>query len=287
MQKRSTIQLIFGVVLLLVAPLLAAESYYRWQDSQGVQHYTDERPPEGTAAEQLTIDSGNGFYRVTRVIDGDTVVLENGNRVRLIGLNTPEVAHRNQPADPGGDVASDYLQELIEGKLVRLEYGAERYDKYRRVLAHIFTKEGKNINAMILAEGFAHAVVKLPNVRLIDQYFSAESEARESGRGIWLLPQFKIYPIEAAKNFRNSFRRLRGVVKRTEEKRSAWMFYFKGGVKALLRKEHLAPFVRSGRAPQQLVGKLITIRGWVHQSKGAPLIRLYHPRMIETIESGR
>ena len=283
MQKQPTIQLILGAILLISSALTEAENYYSWRDSQGVQHYTDETPPEGTVAEEITLEGGHGFYRVAKVVDGDTVVLEGGEKVRLLGINTPEVAYRNRPAEPGGEAASDYLRALIEGELVRLEYGQERRDKYQRVLAHLFTEAGENINALLLSKGLAHAVVKLPNVRLIEQYFSAEKGAQVSKKGLWSLPQFKIHKIEVAGRFRNSFRRLRGVVKRLEEKKTAWVLHFKSGVKALIRKEHLEPFIRYGREPQRLAGKQITIRGWVHQSKGAPLIRLYHPRMIESV----
>jgi micrococcal nuclease len=284
MHLRPIILLLLGAGSLLLSPLVEAESYYRWHDSRGVPHYTDAPPPEGTVAEQLTIASGRGFYRVAKVFDGDTVLLESGERVRLLGINTPEVAHRNQPADPGGEAARQFLQNLLEGRLVRLEYGPERYDKYQRVLAHLFTEEEENINARLLSEGYAHAVVKQPNIRRIEQYFSAESEARELKRGIWNLPQFEVAAIERAQVFRNTFRRLRGVVHRVEEKQSAWLLHFNAGVKALISKDYLAPFVREGRHPQQLAGKRITIRGWVHQSKGAPLIRLNHPRMVEEVE---
>ncbi len=296
MRKRPTIQHIIravGAVLLLLPPLLLtdnvqAESYYRWQDSKGVYQYTDERPPAEIVAEQVTIEGGHGFYRVAKVYDGDTVRLESGEKVRLIGINTPEVAHRNRPSEPGGEVASDYLRKLIEGELVRLEYGKERRDKYQRLLAHLFTEEGENINALMLSEGYAHAVIKLPNIRLLQHYFDAERGARDAGRGIWRLPHFKVHKIGEAAAFRNTFRRLQGVINRVEEKRSAWLLYFDSmgdaGVKALIRKEHLDSFIRDGRHPDRLAGKRVTIRGWVHFSRGKPLIRLRDSKSIERIE---
>lgn len=292
MRRRPTIKLIIGTVgtvllqlsWLLLTDNLRAESYYRWQDEQGVSHYTDERPPAEISAEKLLLNSGYGLYRVAKVFDGDTVRLEGGERVRLIGINTPEVAHRNRPNDPGGEAASDYLRELIEGKLVRLEYGAERRDRYGRLLAHLFTQEGENINGLLLAGGYAHAVIKLPNIRLLQQYFDAERRAREAGLGIWEFPQFEVHKIVAAANFRNTFRRLQGVIRRVEEKRSAWLLHFDRGVKALIRKEHLGSFIRDDRHPNMLTGKRIIIRGWVHSSRGKPLIRLRHAKSIETID---
>ena len=270
--------------MLLLTEELRAESYYRWQDERGVAHYTGERPPAEISAEKLILNSGHGLYRVAKVFDGDTMRLEGGERVRLIGINTPEVAHRNRPTDPGGDAASDYLRKLIEGELVRLEYGAERRDKYGRLLAHLFTPEGENINVLLLSGGYAHAVIKLPNVRLLQKYFAAERGAREAGLGIWGFPQFKVHKIEEAAGFRNTFRRLQGVIRRVEEKRSAWLLHFDDGVKALIRKEHLASFIRGGRHPNRLSGKRVIIRGWVHSSRGKPLIRLRHAKSIETID---
>lgn len=263
---------------------LRAESYYRWQDEQGVAHYTGERPPAEISAEKLILNSGHGLYRVAKVFDGDTVRLEGGERVRLIGINTPEVAHRNRPTDPGGDAASDYLRKFIEGELVRLEYGKERRDKYGRLLAHLFTRDGENINALMLSGGYAHAVIKLPNIGRLPQYFAAERGAIETGLGIWGFPQFKVHKIEEAAGFRNTFRRLQGTVKRVEEKKSAWLLHFDDGVKALIRKEHLGSFVRAGRHPDRFTGKSVIIRGWVHSSRGKPLIRLRHARSIEAID---
>ena len=284
MQKRLTNRLILGVTFLFIAPLLLAEDVYRWLDSEGNYHYTDRRPPVEIVAEKVAIKSGHGLYRVTKVYDGDTVQLENGERVRLIGINTPEIAHRNRPAESGGEAARAYLQELVAGKLVRLEYGKERRDKYQRLLAHLFTREGENINMLMLSEGYAHAVIKLPNTRLMERYFDAEKAARDAGRGIWGLTQFKVHKVAAAAGFRNTFRRLQGVVKRVQEKRSAWLLYFDAGVKALIRKEHLGSFIQDGLHPNTLTGKRVTIRGWVHFSRGKPLIRLRSSQSIERVE---
>ena len=295
MRRRPTIKLIIGTAgtlgavflllpLLLLTENLWAESYYRWQDERGVSHYTDESPPAEINAEKLIVKSGHGLYRVTRVFDGDTVRLEGGESVRLIGINTPEVAHRNRPTDPGGEAARDYLRQLIKGELVRLEYGAERRDRYGRLLAHLFTQEGENINALLLSGGYAHAVIKLPNIRLLQQYFAAEKGAIAAGLGIWQLSQFKVHNIEAAAGFRNTFRRLQGEVKQVEEKRSAWLLHFDSGVKALIRKEHLGSFIRDGLHPSRLAGRRVTIRGWVHFSRGKPLIRLRHSKSIKIVD---
>lgn len=284
MDKRPTIRLIWGLsglISLLFSHTLLAVDYYRWQDEKGRFHYADERPSEEITSEKISVDGGDGFYRVAKVYDGDTVVLDGGEKVRLIGINTPEVAYRNRPADPGGNAAGDYLRQLIKGELVRLEYGRERRDKYGRTLAHLFTEDGTNINALMLSEGYAHAVIKIPNTRLLAQYLDAEQLARESGLGIWKLAQFQLQPIEQAAVFRNTFRRLQGSVIKVTEKKSAWLLHFKAGVKVLIRKEHLGSFIRDGVHPNSLVNRRLIVRGWVHSSRGKPLIRLRDSRAIE------
>ena len=77
------------------------------------------------------------WYRVKWVNDGDTIVLTNGQRVRYIGINTPEIAHKDQPAEPYGYAAKKYHIKLVYRKQVRLEYDRNRKDRYGRLLAYV------------------------------------------------------------------------------------------------------------------------------------------------------
>ncbi len=287
MDKRPTIQLISrlgGLIFLLFSAVLLAPEFYRWRDQQGGHHYADKPPSGGTDVEKIAVDGGSGFYRVARVYDGDTVLLDGGEKVRLIGINTPELAYRNRPGEPGGERAGHYLRRLISGQLVRLEYGRERRDKYGRLLAHLFTRKGRNINALMLSKGYAHAVIKPPNIRMLQHYMDAEKGARDAHRGIWKLPQFRLHKITDAATFRNTFRRLQGVVKRVEERRSAWLLTFDGGVKGRIGKGDLDSFIGDGMHPNTLAGKRLTIRGWVHLSRGKPLITLRNSKAIESVD---
>ncbi len=271
------------LLLLLIATNLNAESVYRWQDELGNTHYGDRA--QGTNAKPLEIDTGYGYFSVSKVLDGDTVILKDGRHVRLIGINAPEIAHRNRPGQEGGEEATAFLKKRIEGKKVRLEFGKEREDKYHRLLAHLIDEDGENINQLMLEQGHAHVTIILPNISRLDQYIATERIARINQRGIWQLSQYQVAPIEEAHRSRNLFRRLKGKVLSIEKKKSAWLLNFGNGIKALIRNEHLQSFQSHGKLPSRLKGITITIRGWVHWSKGAPLIRLTHAHAIEEVGS--
>lgn len=135
---------------------------------------------------------------VSRVVDGDTLVLENGQRVRLIGIDTPEVhmseklysqAQRSktdiQTIMNMGKRASQFTRSLVEGKRVRIEFDAEKYDKYGRLLCYVYLKDGTFVNAEIVRQGYASLLTIPPNVKYADLFRALYQEARENNRGLW------------------------------------------------------------------------------------------------------
>jgi len=121
---------------------------------------------------------------VERVIDGDTVVLERGMKVRLIGVDTPETVHPNKPVQRYGREASAFTKQLTEGVVVRLEYDQQRTDKYGRTLAYVYLSDGRMLNAEIVKHGYGHAYTKYP-FKYMEEFLAYEREARESNRGLW------------------------------------------------------------------------------------------------------
>jgi micrococcal nuclease len=115
---------------------------------------------------------------VASVVDGDTVELTNGRRVRYIGINTPE---RDQPYYAE---ATALNRKLVEGKNVQLEFDLETFDQYGRSLAYLWF-EGRLVNLTIVQEGYANAFTVPPNVRYEERFREAEREAREAERGLW------------------------------------------------------------------------------------------------------
>lgn len=106
--------------------------------------------------------------RVEQVLDGDTLRLADGRRVRLIGLNTPERERRGRPAEPFAEAARERLRQLVAANdgWVGLQPGAQARDRYGRTLAHAYDGRGRNWEAQLLAEGLGYQVAMAPNVAL-------------------------------------------------------------------------------------------------------------------------
>jgi micrococcal nuclease len=124
---------------------------------------------------------------VKRAIDGDTLELTSGEKVRLIGVDTPETKDPRKPVQYFGKEATAFTQRVVEGKRVRLEYDQQRQDKYGRTLAYVYLDDGTFVNAeiiKIIKQGYGSAYTRFP-FRYLEQFRQFEREARESGRGLW------------------------------------------------------------------------------------------------------
>ncbi|MDO5712962.1 MAG: thermonuclease family protein [Tissierellia bacterium] len=135
---------------------------------------------------------GKGNYesvRITRVIDGDTVVVDNNEKVRIIGMNTPEVGKRTEPY---GEEAKEFATHILLGKDVYLEKDVSDRDKYGRLLRHIWLKDPKkgileedNYGAIALKEGYAQVYTFPPDVKYEKKYLEISRKAREERKGLW------------------------------------------------------------------------------------------------------
>ncbi len=127
--------------------------------------------------------------KVTKVIDGDTVRLANGQLLRYIGLDTPEVRIRQ-----GGDFiyqpeayaleATNFNRQLVEGKKVRIEFDIETADKYGRLLGYCFVND-TFVNAKLIEKGYAVIFTFPPNVKYVDLFLELQRKARKNKRGLW------------------------------------------------------------------------------------------------------
>jgi len=119
-------------------------------------------------------------------VDGDTLELDGGEKVRLIGVNTPESVHTTKPVEYFGKEASAFAKRMAEGKLVLLSGDADPLssDRYGRTLAYVYLTDGSLLNLEILRQGYGFAYVEYPFSRM-EEFRAAEREAREQGRGLW------------------------------------------------------------------------------------------------------
>ena len=122
---------------------------------------------------------------VEHAVDGDTVRLTDGTRVRLIGINTPEYEPWRAFVEPYGKEASEFTHQMVDGKAVRLEYDRERKDRYGRTLAYLYLEDGTFVNKALIDEGLARTLYVAPNGKYYAVLKAAERKAREARRGLW------------------------------------------------------------------------------------------------------
>jgi endonuclease YncB( thermonuclease family) len=125
---------------------------------------------------------------VQRVSDGDTFVATvkgRRERIRVIGVDTPESVSPNQPDEPYGEEASDFAKHHLDGETVRLAGDAEPRDRYGRMLAYVWLEDGTFWNALLVAEGYAQQLTVPPNVTYERLFRRLVSEARREDRGLW------------------------------------------------------------------------------------------------------
>ena len=123
----------------------------------------------------------------TRAVDGDTIVVNitgQKERVRLIGVDTPETKHPRKPVQYFGKEASMFTANMVEGKKVRLEFDQNQRDRYKRLLAYAYLEDGTFLNAEIIKQGYGHAYTKFP-FKYMNEFRQYEREARIRKRGLW------------------------------------------------------------------------------------------------------
>ena len=185
--NKKILVLLVTVVLALTGYLLAGDLDPRYHSKEEVKW----KIPFGRNFDYSNI-------LVTRAVDGDTLVLENSERVRLIGIDTPEMHESNKlnrdAQRSGQDLSTikqlgrqsyEFTKNLVQGKRVRLEFDVERYDKYKRILAYVYLLDGTFVNAKIVQEGYASLMTYPPNVKYADLFLKLYQEARQNQRGLW------------------------------------------------------------------------------------------------------
>lgn len=204
---------------------------------------------------------------VARIIDGDTLDLTDGRRVRLIGINAPELGHGRAPDQPLARAAREQLAELVavggrsDTPTVTLYFGAERRDRHGRWLAHV-SRGGRSVERELTRDGLAYHVAIPPNLVLAPCLRDDERAARSAGRGLWnpALPG----PVASAAVAAGGYQRVRGRVERIAFA-DAWWIEFAGGFTAVIYPEHQRWWDRETLSGWR--GQTIEVRGWVYPAR--------------------
>ena len=146
--------------------------------------------PQSTLTPPVSPTSQNSQPLVKRVIDGDTIELENGDKIRYIGIDTPETLDPRKTVQCFGKDATAANKELVEGKPVWLVKDVSDKDKYGRLLRYVYLGDPDQessmfVNLELVKQGFAHSYTYPPDIKYQDLFLAAETEARENQRGLW------------------------------------------------------------------------------------------------------
>jgi micrococcal nuclease len=127
--------------------------------------------------------------RVVRVVDGDTIVVRldgRDERVRYIGVDTPESKRPGTPVQCFARAATRENERLVEGERVRLVRDRQERDRFGRLLAYVYrARDGLFVNAELVRGGFARTLTIPPDVRFARRFAALDAEARRAGRGLW------------------------------------------------------------------------------------------------------
>lgn len=231
--------------------------------------------------------SGQSLLRVAKVVDGDTLRLADGRRVRLIGINTPERAHNGRPAEPFAEAATRRLQALVaaSGGQVGLRAGKSARDHYGRTLAHVYGRDGHNLEARLLAEGLGYRVAFEPATGLEACQAEAEEHARRERQGLWQQTR-----VQGAFDLRRSgFALIHGKVEQVQRNRGGLWIELDGPLVLRIEPKLLRYF--DVKAMQRLSGREVEARGWVvdRASRGGGrgqarwMLSLTHPDMLRRL----
>ncbi len=226
---------------------------------------------------------------VARVIDGDTIEVKGGRRVRYIGVDTPETMVRKDGSwmfspEKFGMEAKKYNRSIVLGKRARLEFDADREDKYGRWLAYVYVDD-LMLNEEILRQGYGTILILPPNEKHMGRLIAAQRYARTHKRGVW--GDIRTISPEEAFAHDGEICEVRGTVVEITKKWNELVLDFAGvegrRFTAVIYSRNLAFFEREGiRSDVDYKGKTVLITGKIRVKKDASMV-LYHPIQIKVL----
>jgi endonuclease YncB( thermonuclease family) len=232
-------------------------------------------------------------HAVARVLDGETLALDDGTEVRLIGALSP------RPFDAAADAsfwppereAVAELERLVLGRSVELGFAGRRTDRYGRLLAHVFVRSGQEriwVQAHLLRTGHARAYSLPDSAACMAELMAHERPAREARKGLWDHAAYQIRPAERTRELlrrRSSFQLVEGRVVRAASVRGQVYLNFGENWREDFTASVRRRFQPAGLDFRALEGRRVRVRGWIERRAG-PAIEVRHPSQIEIVEEG-
>jgi len=221
---------------------------------------------------------------VSRVHDGDTVNLTDGRKIRLIGINSPELARDGRPAEPYAIKARDYLREFAaQTRRWRVRWGTQRRDKYGRWLGHVFIGD-QNLNAEMLRSGMANVISIPPNLWSQQCYRQQERQARRQVKGIWGQQGIKIWQAGDMPDSLRGFQFIQGTVDKIIPTRKSIWLELSPQFSIRIARQDMPYFDR--QRLYNLLNKRLEVRGWLTFHQGRLQTRVKYPAAIRIINKG-
>ncbi len=230
-----------------------------------------------------------GAARVVEVIDGDTVVLDTGEQLRMVGIQAPKLPlGRSKFATwPLAGEAKGALEALALDRMVTLSFGGRRIDRHGRLLAQLHRADGLWLQGEMLRLGLARVYSFRDNRTLVPEMLALEAAARGARRGIWAHRFYAVRRAEPGAVPYDGFELVVGRVLDVAERRARTYLNFgadwKTDFTVSIATRHRRLFEREGWDLAALKDRLVRVRGWVKRFNG-PLIEVTHPEQIEVIE---
>lgn len=230
---------------------------------------------------------GLATARLSRVVDGDTLALADGSRVRLIGVNAPEIHGDGGRPEPGARDAERFAREFLGSGRIGLVTGSDPADRYGRTLAHVYRADGASLEAALLSAGLARQVTIPPNLGMLDCLREAERQARVARNGLWASGFFSPREVSGLVPGEGGFRLLRGRVTAVERAGSSW--WVEIGDRVSLRIARADQKYFGFEELRRHRGRTVEVRGWLTwrdpartRARGHPpwMMQLRHPEAL-------
>jgi len=208
-------------------------------------------------------------------------------KIRIIGIDTPEVKHHQQKAQVYGAKAREELRALLkdDNYQIFLEFDKEKHDRYKRILAHAYLANGTSISEWLLQRGFARTLIIPPNVKHVNCYKNAERQAQLQKLRLWKLKSNQIKSASDLKSRSKGYVRLKGKIAHIKKQKKTLVLELEGKrkkpIQLRIRKKNLRYF--KAFDPDKLVAQEVIVSGILKNKKGKRTITLNHSSQLERV----
>jgi endonuclease YncB( thermonuclease family) len=234
---------------------------------------------------------------VVRVLDAETVALDDGRELRLIGALAPRALNADAEPDawPMETAATEALRALVLGKSIELRLSDERTDRYGRLQAHAFLTDGdarRWVQGALLRQGLARAYALAGHRACSEDLLAAERPAREGRRGLWAEAAYQVRSADDPADlmrYRTTFQIVEGTILRVGLTSGSIYLNFarnwRRGFSVSLRRNDSALLGAHADDPRRLEGRSVRVRGWIDERRGSPVIDMSGGGLIEVLDA--